>query len=331
MNLLKKFPEYRLLAWLGIIVIGWHLLTLASAFLTLFADVFLLLILSWILAFVLEPLVTRAARSGLGRIWAAGAVYLGLAIAGIILIWVILPTIVAQITQLASLVPSSLPADSLVTSRVESFLANTAANSVTLASGIVSSATGLLLVFILSFYLLISRSEIAKFLLEIVPKEYEEDYLFLEKTISRTFASFLQVQVVLGLAIGIITFLTLIILRVDFALSTAALAALLAMVPVVGPILFLIPVILAALTVSLQKMFFAVAILILAAQLVYNLLAPKLLSTALKIHPVIVLLSFLIGYKLAGVWGAVFAVPIVSAGAIISKELLKYWKKEADK
>lgn len=331
----KNYPEIRILAILGIIYLGWQLLGLFSSFLSIFADIFIVLILSWVLAFVLEPLVARIARRDenqrLPRVWAAALVYLFLALAAVVVIWVVLPTTVMQISQFTAIAPSYLPENSYLMPKVEAFLNATAANSIFLASGLASAATGTLLVFILSFYFLLSKNEISKFMLDIIPDDYEEDYLFLEKTLNETFASFLRVQVVMGLILGLITLLTLVVLGINFPLSTALLAAILAMVPVVGPIIFLLPVVLAALTVSVQKAIIAVAVIALAAQLVYNFLAPKLLGSALRIHPIVILLSFVIGYRLAGFWGAVFAVPVTSAVVVIIKDLLKYWKVEADK
>ena len=205
-----------------------------------------------------------------------------------------------------------------MSARVENFLNAAANNSVALAGGVASTATNILLIFILSFYFLISRGEISRFIKDIIPDEYEEDYAFLEKTLNQTFASFLQIQVVLGLLLGLITLITLLILGINFAVSTAIFAGILAMVPVVGAVIFVIPVALAGLTVSVQKMIIAVAVVILAAQLVYNVVAPKLMGAALKIHPIIVLLSFLIGYRIAGVWGAIFAVPVTSSAALVA-------------
>jgi predicted PurR-regulated permease PerM len=274
--------------------------------------------------------VVKVTRRGLPRIWAAAVVYIALAATAIILIAVALPTTVSQIAQLSTVVPTYLPQNSFLSGRIEGFLANTANNSISLASSLASAATGLLLVFILSFYILISRTEISKLIRDIIPDEYEEDYLFLEKVMNETFASFLRVQVVLGLALGAITLITLLILGINFALSTAVFAGILAMIPVVGSIIFLAPIVLAAMTASFQKFVIAVVVIILAAQLVYNLLAPKLLGTAMKIHPIIVLLSFLAGYRLAGIWGAIFAVPVTSALAIIGRDLLQYWREEAD-
>lgn len=280
------------------------------------------MILSWILAFVLEPLVFKISQTGLSRIWSAVLVYLFLALATAFLMGNILPAAAEQFQLLANQAPAILPGN---------FLTDAVNRSLFLVSGVASAATGLLLIFILSFYFLLSKTEISKFILNIIPDEYEEDYLFFEKTLIHTFASFLRIQVFLGLIMGLIVLASLLILGINFALSAALAAAVLAMVPVVGPVLFLIPVALAALTVSLQKSIIAVTVCVLAAQLVYNFLAPKLLGKALKIHPIIVMLSFLVGYRLSGIWGAIFAVPVTSALAIIGKDLLKYWQQEADK
>ena len=322
---ISNFPELRILAILGIITLGWHLFGVFGSFISLFADIFLLLILSWILSFVLEPLVESLSKKGLSRMMSAVIIYLAVALCAIVLIWVVLPTTLTQLTQLAGNLPIFLP------EKIVQFLTGTIGNYVSFASGVASTLTGLLLVFIFSFYFLLSRKEISRFVLEILPEEYEEDYLFLEKVLNNTFASFLQIQIVLGLVMGAITFITLTVLGINLAVSTSIVAAILAMIPVVGPVLMIFPVVLATLSISMQKMLIATSVIILTGQLVYNILSPKLLGTALKIHPIIVLLSFLVGYRLGGVWGAIFAVPVTSAIFIIVKEILKYWKQEADK
>lgn len=328
---LKGIPEFKILVWLGIIALGWYLLGIFGSFLGLFADIFLLLILSWILAFVLEPLVDALTQKGVSRLGAAVLTSLAVALSAVILIWVILPTTITQLSWLISTLPTSLPINSVWATKIEAFLTGTLGSSLALASGVASLLTRLSLIFILSFYFLTSRREISKFILDIIPHEHQEDYLFLEKVISSTFASFLQVQIVSGLIMGGITFIAMVVLGINLALSTSILAAIFAMIPVVGSILVIFPVILAALSVSLQKTLVAAAVIILAEQLVYNILFPKLLGRMLKIHPIIVLLSFLIGYRLGGFWGAVFVIPVTSALVIVGKEILKYWQEEADR
>lgn len=328
---LKGIPEFKILVWLAIIALAWHLLGIFGWVLSLFADVFLLLILSWILAFVLEPIVNFLTKKGLSRTAAAVLTYLAVAITAAILFWVILPTTLTQLTQLIANVPGFFPENSVWSTRIEGFVTNALGGSLNFVSGLASTLTGLLLIFIFSFYFLTSRKEISRFIFDIIPNDYKEEYRYLEGVVNNTLASFLQIQVLLGLIMGIITFVTMIILGIDLALSTSLLATILAMVPVIGPIIMLFPVLLATLSISVQKTLIAVGIIVLAGQLINNLISPKLLGNALKIHPIIVLLSFIIGYRLGGVWGAIFAVPITSALTIVGRELLKFWKEEADK
>ncbi|KKU89740.1 MAG: hypothetical protein UY21_C0030G0003 [Microgenomates group bacterium GW2011_GWA1_48_10] len=328
---LSKFPEWRILAYLGIITLSWHLFTIFGSFLSLFADIFLIILLAWILAFILEPAVTYLSKKGLNRTTSAVVVYLSLAAIATTLLILIVPTTVVQLSQLSTTLPVLIPSNSIWSTRVETFLTTTLTSSITFASQIASLATILLLVFILSFYFLLSRQEISRLILSLIPEDYKEEYLFLEHVINTTFASFIRIQVFLGLILGLLTFLTLWVLRIDFALSSGVASAFLATIPVAGAILFLFPPLLAVLAISPQKLLITAAILVLAAQIVYNFLAPRLLGKALQIHPVVVLLSFLIGYKLAGAWGAIFAVPLASTLAVVARDVFKYWQEEADK
>ena len=331
MKNISKLFEFRVFLILAIIALAWHLLEIFASFFKFFSDVFLLVILSWILAFILEPLVIKLSQKGLGRNASAGIIYLGIAVVTIILISIVIPTIVTQFTQLSTLIPVYLPQNSSLAPQIEKFLTSTLSNSVQFASQIASGITGLLLIFILSFYILVSKKEISQTIKDLIPDDYEDDYVFLENVLNNTFASFIRIQVFLGLVLGVITFITLLILGVNFAVSTSIASAILAMIPVVGGILFIFPAILAALTFSFNKMLIVGTILLITSQLIFNVVGPKLLGQALKIHPLVVFISFLIGYKIAGIWGAVFAVPVTSSVLIIAKDVLKYWKAEADK
>lgn len=327
---LSKFPEYKILAYLGIIALSWYLFTIAGGLLAHVADIFLLIFFSWTLALIIEPLVLFLEKKGLPKTIAAIIVYLVIAGATIISLIAIVPTLISQLQKLSLVLPSLL-ASYTSSDRIETFLANSLGSSVLFASQIAGALTATVLVFILSFYFLLSRQQVSGFILKIIPDDFEDDFLFLENTLNHTFASFIRIQIVLGLIIGVSAFLTLAILGVEFALTTGIFAGILGAVPVIGALIFLVPVALAALTNSTQTAIIAVVILVIIAQLVYNFLGPKLLGRALQIHPIVVILSFVIGFKLAGFWGAILSVPVASSIAIVTKEFLKYWHQEADR
>ena len=322
--------EKRIFYFLGSIALGWHLLSVFGQFLGIFTDTLLLLFWSWILAFILDPIVLSVTKKGLPKIWAAVIIYLGITIFTIALVVVVLPTTVTQIAEMAAMIPAYLPADSIISNKIETLVSGFV-TSLPVATSLLSGIGGIFLVFIFSFYILIARQDISRFILGVLPDEYKTDFIFLEKTINQTFAIFLRAQIIMGGLLGFIVMATLIILRVPFAFSTAFVSGILASVPVLGPLLFVIPVALATFPTSLQTTLIALAVIILAAQLVFNFVAQKILSTELKIHPLVVLLAFILGFKIGGAWGAIFGVPVTAAAAIILRDLIKHWKQEADK
>lgn len=330
MKRLSKLPELRILIYLGIATLAWHLFGVASSLIAYIADIFLLIFFSWTLALIIEPVVLYLEKKNFSKIVAAIIAYLIIASITIIGLVAIVPNLIDQLQKLSLIIPSLLPNYS-ISDRIEAFLANSLGNSVIIATQIAGAITAALLVFILSFYFLLSKKQVAGFLQHIIPDDLEDDFLFLEKTLNHTFASFIRIQVVLGIIMGIATFIVLAILGVDYALTTSIFAGLLAAVPVIGPLIFLLPAALAALIISTEKAIITVIILLLVAQIIYNFVGPRLLGKALQIHPIVVILSFVIGYKIAGFWGAILSVPVASSIAIVAKEFLKYWHEEADK
>jgi predicted PurR-regulated permease PerM len=92
----------------------------------------------------------------------------------------------------------------------------------------------------------------------------------------------------------------------------------------VGPILGIVPPFFVVLITHPENPFLAVAIfaiLLLIQQIASNAIGPKLMQRAFKLHPIVVLLSILIGFKVAGPLGAVFIVPVLGIFVIVLKKL----------
>jgi predicted PurR-regulated permease PerM len=56
-------------------------------------------------------------------------------------------------------------------------------------------------------------------------------------------------------------------------------------------------------------------------QITYNAIGPKLMSRAFKLHPIVVVISILIGFKVAGAMGAIFVIPVLGIAVIVIKKL----------
>jgi predicted PurR-regulated permease PerM len=103
-----------------------------------------------------------------------------------------------------------------------------------------------------------------------------------------------------------------VLLGIPYMPVTTAAVALLQMIPFFGPFFSWAPPVLVAL---LAKPDAALPIFIVMAVgwfIVMNLVAPRVMARSVGIHPVVVLISVLIGLKLQGVVGAIFAIPVAA-------------------
>lgn len=183
------------------------------------------------------------------------------------------------------------------------------------ASAIFGGALSLILIFVLSFYLAIREAGVDDFLRIITPIKNHEYIMNLWKRSRRRIGLWLQAQVVLGLIVGVLVYLGLSIVGIRYALALAVLAMLFEVIPVFGPILASIPSILMALTDRGLAVGLLVAGIYLIIQQVENhVLQPLVTRKMVGVNPIIVILAILIGAKLAGILGALVAVPLVAAG-----------------
>lgn len=175
----------------------------------------------------------------------------------------------------------------------------------------------LLTVLVLTMYWLRGYDSIKETLLSYIPKQYqlraEDIWQRAEVKLSRWFLG----QILISSAVGIAVWLTMLALGVPFAGVLGLIAALLEIIPLIGPILASIPGILFALTDSFEFGLIVTFAYIIISQLESQVLSPLLMGKAVHLHPIVVLTAFLIGTFLYGIIGGLLAVPtalLVSAG-----------------
>ncbi|MBY0396894.1 MAG: AI-2E family transporter, partial [Thermoleophilia bacterium] len=146
--------------------------------------------------------------------------------------------------------------------------------------------------------------------------------------IGRVFASWIRGQVILGVIVGVATYAGLLLLgaTVDpifsrFAILLAVIAGLLELLPVIGPIIAAIPAILIAATAGVEAAGAAFLLYLAIQQIENNLLVPKIQGDATDLHPSAVMLALLIGGSVAGLLGAILALPIAAAARDVYRYL----------
>jgi predicted PurR-regulated permease PerM len=131
---------------------------------------------------------------------------------------------------------------------------------------------------------------------------------------------FIRAQLLLGLIVGILVFVMLMILKIEFALPLAVFAGLMELVPMIGPWLGGGMVIVVALATAPQNIIW-VALGYLAIELLENnLLVPRIQGSQLGIKPAFVVMLGFLGAYFIGILGFIIILPLTLA--II--KILKY-------
>src|SRR5262249_55449865 len=152
------------------------------------------------------------------------------------------------------------------------------------------------------------------FLRSLFPANVREDYDVIIAGIDRGLSGVIRGQLVICLVNAILTYIGLLIFGVNYALILAIVAGLMSLIPIFGSILSSVPIVLVALVSGEAgvDVFRGLGILLWIIGIHFveaNLLNPKIIGTAARIHPVLVIFALFFGEASFGLVGALFAVP----------------------
>lgn len=207
--------------------------------------------------------------------------------------------------------------------RLTDQIASLSGNIVKATFGIVSSLVNVFTFFALTFYMLLERRHLRVFMRNLLGEEYKERIVQVMLKIEDRLGAWIRGELSLMIIIGLMTYIGLILLGIDFALPLAILAGLLEIVPMVGPIISSIPAILVASLIS-PWLAAAVALLYFIVQQIENHLAvPLVMKRAVGVPPMVSIISILIGARLAGFVGAILAVPFFVSLQVLFEETIR--------
>ena len=281
------------------------------------------------------------------------AVYLIIVLSIFILVNVILPPLVASITDLINNLPgyyitlintiNNLPEDSfwnqinaqelivkIAQIDLEKYLS--LENITGYIKGVISVASGIFDVFvtvIISIYILIEKDSIIKFFKKVGQSLLnEEKYELITKYINKTnsiFYNFISGQLLDAIIIGIVTTLVMIIMRVQYAALLGFLIGVFNLIPFFGAIVaIIIAIFITFCTGGLAKAIWLAIVIIILQQIDANIINPKILGDKLKISPILVIFSVTFVGAYWGVLGMFLAVPIAAIIKILVNDYLDY-------
>jgi predicted PurR-regulated permease PerM len=186
-----------------------------------------------------------------------------------------------------------------------------------MVGSVVKGFAWFILTFMVAAYLLIDVDRVMAFLRSLVPPARRRTLDDLLREIDRGLAGVIRGQLIICVINAILTTVGLLLFHVKYAILLGMLAGTMSFIPVFGSILSSVPIVAVALTsgpegfslsTGLGMLGWIIGIHFLEA----NLLNPKIIGTAAKMHPVVVVFALMVGEETGGLIGALLAVPIAS-------------------
>ena len=180
-------------------------------------------------------------------------------------------------------------------------------------AGVTIAALGsLFLIIVLSLYMLMDSGRILSRLRTAVPGRYRDEAELFERSIGRAFGGFLRAQLILAGVQALLVAVVGTVFGIPYLFLWGTVSALAMLIPFFGPPLALVPPIIGAVVFAGGAAIPASLILIVVQTVLVNWLQPRLMRGALGLHPILVLVGLLLGAQVAGVWGALFGIPVIA-------------------
>lgn len=300
--------SYRTIIFIAVLgAFIWFLIQIKAVILTLF--------IALILMSVLNSLVRRLERIKFPRWLAILAIYLlvlaliAFAIGGIV------PPLIEQTSNLVKQIPGLfkqfkiLGIDEKVLANQLGQFSAVPEEVIKIIFGVFSNIVSVLALAVITFYLLLERANLDRYLTLLFGEDKEKEIDAAIDRIEVRLGGWVRGQVFLMLFVGTLYFIGYRIIGLNFALPLAILAFLLDIIPGFGATMAAIPAVLLGLALSPLHALAVVGWVFLIQQLENTILVPRIMKKAAGVNPLVSILSLAVGFEIAGIGGALLAIP----------------------
>ncbi len=303
----------------------------------LLRDVALIVFTAVIISSAVEPGVRAISRRGIPRVAAVLALYVGLFSMFFLLFYFFFPSVLKDFGTFAASLPSyletlsqsnayntysnilglpsvtSLSGGDVIESFQSTFALGAGSDPLATAGKIFGGLFSFILIVVFSFYFAVVETGVDDFLRIVTPRRHRTYVLDLWKRSQHKIGLWMQGQLILGVLIGVLVYLSLLIFQVPHALVLAVIAALFELIPVFGPILAAVPAVIIGFVAGGPVLGITVAVIyILIQQFENHLIYPQVVTRVVGVPPLLVILALIVGGELAGVLGVILSVPVAA-------------------
>ena len=287
-----------------------------------------LLFAAIVLANALAPAV-RLFERFLPPLGATATTYLLFVLSIVAVGWLVVPGLLAQARELASVAPTLLGQlrgwlDHVVpglaqraTEAVEPILAEAGAEILRVPLALMAFVAGAALVLVMAVHWSIGSDDLRRYAFSLVPRHLRDEAAEITAEVVDTIGGYLRARIVVALLVGAVIFAGLSLLGVEYPLVLAVLAAVGELIPYLGPTVAAAPALAFALLASPWQAGAVLVLYIAAQQAKTFVLMPTMVRQYVNLPPLLVILALIAGTSVGGVIGAIVAPPLVGALRVI--------------
>jgi predicted PurR-regulated permease PerM len=330
--------------------------------LTVFVGMTLLLVylawnvLTWIivamfLAVALNPAVEALERRGLGRPTAATLVF---ALALLVLTgigFLVIPPLVTQVSDFVDAVPDFvddltagrgpfgwLQDEYQIVDRIREAIERQGAAGVLglsepfldVVRSVVTAVVGVITIIFLTYFMLLEGPRTIDGLLRLVPERARPRYERVGREIYRSISGYVSGNLLISLIAGTLATIVLFAVGSEFAIALGLLVAVLDLIPLAGATLAAIIVsTVVFIETDWLRCVIVIVFFIAYQQFENHVLQPLVYGRTVQLSPLAVLCAVLVGAQLAGILGALLAIPVAGSLLAIAREILEYRQESA--
>lgn len=319
------------------------------------AVIMLPLVMSTILYYLLEPIVTWIEKKGLNRVVAIGLVFALVLLALLLIIAKFVPMAQQQVTSFIRNLPTyarqverqtvSLLQDPRFASfrpQLEDLVDNLSQKAVdyaetfsrdafswlgNLASTIAKVAVAIIISPFILFYFLRDSQQMKAGLVSYIPTKMRPSATRILSGINEQLSGYVQGQVTVAIVVGIMFSIMFSLVGLPYAITLGVMAGVLNMIPYLGSFLAMVPVVILALVDGPLMLVKVLLVFTIEQTIEGRFVTPLVLGSKLSIHPITIMFILLMSGSMFGVWGVFLGIPIYASIKVVVKEIFDWYRQ----
>ncbi|HKX74664.1 MAG TPA: AI-2E family transporter [Acidimicrobiia bacterium] len=309
----------------AVVVIG---VVIAVRILAALQNVLLIVIAAFVVALGLQPALAVLERRGMRR----GAAMAVIVLAGLVLMAgaaaAIIPTIVSQAANAFERLPEIIADLEQRSPFLAGLLdqlpagAGEGGGAFDLAGGLALGIFNTVTLLLLTPYFAVSFPSVKSAVFRLLRRQHREDFVYIVNQSAELTSNYILGNLTISLVAGVVTFLGLTLIGVPYAVALAAWVAITDLIPAFGALVGAVPVLVVAAVTGGEELIWSAVLLVAYQQFENYVLAPRVMKRAVDLSPPVVIVALMVGGTLAGIVGALLALPIAALAKILITEFL---------